>query len=93
MKNKILIGLGLVALLADSPVLAEKKYDTGASDVSWSVKVAQRRSPTPLSHTGGCSIRQQALINPQCLIADPGAHDRDYVTRDICREQLGDSLS
>ena len=39
MKNKMLIGLGLVALLADSPVLAEKKYDSGASDTE--IKIGQ----------------------------------------------------
>ena len=39
MKNKILIGLGLVALLADSTALAEKKYDPGASDTE--IKIGQ----------------------------------------------------
>ena len=39
MKNKILIGLGLVALLAESTALAEKKYDPGASDTE--IKIGQ----------------------------------------------------
>ena len=39
MKNKILIGLGLIAVLAGSPVFAEKKYDPGASDAE--IKIGQ----------------------------------------------------
>ena len=39
MKSKILIGLGLVAVLAGATALAEKKYDPGASDTQ--IKLGQ----------------------------------------------------
>ena len=67
MINKILIGLGLVALLADSPALAEKKYDPGASDTE--IKIGQTMPYSgPASAYGTIGKSQTAyfkMINDQ----------------------------
>ena len=67
MKNKMLIGLGLVALLAESTALAEKKYDPGASDTE--IKIGQTMPYSGPNSAYGTFGRAQAgyfkMINDQ----------------------------
>ena len=67
MKSKILIGLGLVAVLAGATALAEKKYDPGASDTQ--IKLGQTMPYSgPVSAYGAIGKAELAyfqMINDQ----------------------------
>ena len=66
-KSQILYGLGLIAVLAGSPALAEKKYDPGASDTE--IKIGQTMPYSgPASAYGTIGKSQTAyfkMINDQ----------------------------